>query len=167
MAVRNWVKIALAAFVARWPLGDLAISLSGVALAGASATFAAVMIAQSGQGGYVKPNEHLAIFSRPLSQPYSGAWREAAPPYDPMPVGTVRARPRNEDVTASIPKDKIVETYKLRRVVQGEALLQGPEGFITVHAGASLPNLGEVLAIEMRGRRFVVRTSAGLIVDDE
>jgi hypothetical protein len=164
--LRSWAKDLLARLIARWPLGDLAISLSGVAFACASATFAAVMIAQSHQGGYVKPSEHLAIFSRPLSQPYTGA-KEMITPYDPMPVGTVRARPRQDDVTATIPKEKIVANYKLRRVMKDEALVQGPEGFVSLRAGMSLADVGEVLAIEMRGRRFVIVTSAGLIIEDE
>jgi len=162
----SWAKDLVTGFVARWPLGDLAISLSGIALACASATFATVMIAQSGQGGFVKPSEHLAIFSRPLSQPYTGA-KDLLIPYDPMPVGTVRARPRENDVTASVPKEKIVSNYKLRRVTKDEALVQGPDGFLNLRAGMSLAHVGEVLAIETRGRRFVIVTSGGLIIEDE
>jgi hypothetical protein len=164
--MRRWTKWAVAALLARWPLGDIAISLSGIALAGASATFAAVMITHSSSGGFVKPNEHLAIFARPLSQPYTGA-RDAAVPYDPMPVGTVRAAARNEDATVTIQKDKVVTDYKLRRVSQGEALVQGPEGFVNLRAGMMLAGVGDVLSIEMRGRRFVLVTSAGLIIEDD
>ena len=164
MARGIWTKLTISAILARWPLGDIAISLTGLGLAAGAALFAVVMIGESARGGRMQQSEHFAIFARPITLPYTGA-KGTAPLYDPMPVGTVRARP----VEAQQPKpptEPIAQGYRMRGYSQGSALVQGPAGFITVRPGSTIEGLGDVVSIEARGRRVVVVTTAGLIVDD-
>lgn len=144
---------------------DLALGATGFGLAGASAAFAAYMIAHSDQGPRINGAEKLAIFAKPVSTPYSGgSVRAPAPEFDILPVGTVRARVA--PVAAPIAQN-LAEGYSMRGYSQGAALVQGPNGFFNVKVGAEIAGLGRVTAITPRGRSLIVITTGGVIVSDD
>lgn len=145
---------------------DFGLHLAGLALAGGSVAFAAYMVQTSGQGPRINSPEHLAIFAQPVSVPYRGAIERPRPDFDMTPVGTVRARPAATPQPI-IPADQVVSGYRMRGFSQGEALVQGPSGFINVKAGSEIEGLGRVIGVEARGRSLVVVTTKGLIVGED
>jgi hypothetical protein len=58
-----------------------------------------------------------------------------------------------------------VRKWSVWEVVDGTAVLEGPEGFITVSTGDVVPGAGRVEAIVRRGGRWVVATTKGTIFD--
>lgn len=159
----TWLSI-LKAGIAQKSAGDLALAATGLGLAGTSVAFAAYMVATSDQGPRINSAENLAIFARPAAAPYNmGLARGRAQEYDMTPVGTVRTRVG----ATSAPPEKAVAAYHMRGYSQGEALVQGPDGFITVKIGEEIAGLGRVTAIEARGRNIVVITTGGMIAGDD
>lgn len=62
------------------------------------------------------------------------------------------------------PRRQVVDTYMLRDVDDGMALVEARNGrFFEVAPGMSLPGLGRVEAIERRGRQWVVLTQKGIV----
>jgi hypothetical protein len=101
----------------------------------------------------------------------------AAPAALPVPVAAAPAAPK--DVTGSIsppvataaaaPKVEvgrlpIVESWVLRDVARGGALIDGRQGIYEVYAGDVVPGLGRIDAIRRQDGRWVVVTTKGLIV---
>jgi outer membrane murein-binding lipoprotein Lpp len=60
-----------------------------------------------------------------------------------------------------------VENWSLREVVDGMAVLAGPEGLIGVFSGDVVPGVGRVQSISRRGGRWVVATTRGVITADK
>jgi hypothetical protein len=101
----------------------------------------------------------------------------AAAPAPPAPVAAAVPAAAKE-VTGSIsapatplapPKVELarlptVESWLLRDVANGGALIEGRQGIFEVYAGDSVPGLGRVDAIRRQDGRWVVVTSRGLIV---
>jgi len=56
-----------------------------------------------------------------------------------------------------------VGRWSVWEVVDGTAILEGPEGFITVSTGDVVPGAGRVEAIVRRDGRWVVATTQGVI----
>ena len=163
MAEFVWLKLFKAA-IAQKLSGDIALGAAGIALAGSSVAFAGYMIATSDQAPRINAADKLAIFAQPVSVPYNMGFprKSHAPEYDMTPVGTVRTR-----TGSAAPVEKGVPNYHIRGYSQGEALVQGPDGFVNVKVGAEIEGLGRVTAIEVRGRNLVVITTGGLIAGDE
>ncbi|MGA7806586.1 MAG: hypothetical protein WCB02_18465, partial [Bradyrhizobium sp.] len=57
-----------------------------------------------------------------------------------------------------------VDSWILREVSHGGALIEGRQGLYEVYAGDPVPGLGKVDAIRKQDGRWVVVTSRGLIV---
>ena len=56
-----------------------------------------------------------------------------------------------------------IESWAVRDVVDGMAILAGPVGLIGVSSGDVVPGVGRVESISRRGARWVVSTSTGVI----
>jgi hypothetical protein len=56
-----------------------------------------------------------------------------------------------------------IEGWTVRDVVNGTAVLEGPNGFFRAPAGSTVPPLGRVESIVRWGNRWIVATSSGLI----
>jgi hypothetical protein len=99
-----------------------------------------------------------------------------AAPAAPAPVAAAPAAPK--EVTGSItppastaaapPKPEvarlpIVESWVLRDVDHGGALIEGRQGIYEVYPGDSVPGLGRIDAVRRQDGRWVVVTSKGLI----
>lgn len=65
----------------------------------------------------------------------------------------------------AIPGGMITETYVLRFVHEGVALLQGDQGFYVARRGSTLPDAGRILSIERRGDKWVVVTEKGTVLE--
>jgi len=57
----------------------------------------------------------------------------------------------------------VLKQWRVREVLNGIALLEGPRGLLGVSRGQVIPGVGRVESIERRGNRWVVATSKGLI----
>ena len=161
----SWLN-ALKTWLWQKSAADLALGACGLALAGSSVAFASYMVATSDQGPRINGAEKLAIFAKPASSPYTGGAPRAGrgAEYDPFPVGTVRARTAYRQPEVA---EKIAAGYTMRGYSQGEALVQGPDGFINVRVGAEIEGLGRVLGIEARGMNLVIVTTGGVIAGSE
>ncbi|MDB5643233.1 MAG: hypothetical protein JWN07_2550 [Hyphomicrobiales bacterium] len=144
---------------------DLAVGACGLGLAGSSVAFAAFMISTSDQGPRINAAEKLAIFAQPASAPYTGGSTRSprGPDLDFTPTGSVRARTAYQQPAIA---EKIAAGYTMRGYSQGEALVQGPDGFMNVKVGAEIQGLGRVLGIEARGLTLVIVTTGGVISSD-
>ena len=94
----------------------------------------------------------------------------AAPPPAPREVtGSVNqpvaaAAPKPADVKSEIGRLPTVDSWVLRDVANGGAVIEGRQGIFEVYAGDPVPGLGRVDAIRRQDGRWVVVTSKGLIV---
>src|SRR5262249_4325787 len=83
----------------------------------------------------------------------------------PLPV-----QPSAPTIAAAAPKPKAppaqmkrIESWEVMEVLDGAATLAGPSGIIEVSSGDVVPGLGRVESISLRGGRWVVATSRGVI----
>ena len=159
-----WVNAAKT-WLLQQAAADVALGAFGVGLASSSVAFAAFMISTSNQGPRINGVDKLAIFAQPISAPYTGGFVRGSrgQEFDPMPVGTQRARTLARQPAVV---EKFVTGYRMRGYSQGEALVQGPGGFMNVKVGADIEGLGRVLGIEARGPNLVVVTTGGVISGD-
>ncbi|MGU3359024.1 hypothetical protein ACLBWX_01690 [Methylobacterium sp. M6A4_1b] len=89
--------------------------------------------------------------------------REAALDLDPTTTGALPdpVAPSSEaERSETAPKAR---SYVLRRVTEGAALVEGPEGLRQVVPGAILPGAGRILSIRATGSGWVVITSETII----
>lgn len=158
-----WLNVLKGAGLAQKTTGDIMLGAAGLCLAGSTVAFAAYMVATSDQGPRINAADKLAIFAKPVSTPYNPPLRNRAEEFDNSPVSTIRTR-----VSAKPPApEKVVVGYYMRGYSQGQALVQGPEGFIAAKVGGEIEGLGRVVAIEARGRNLVVVTTGGIIAGDD
>jgi hypothetical protein len=72
-------------------------------------------------------------------------------------------------VTASTPgtdvrrEPTVIKHWRVREVLNGTALLQGPTGLLGVTRGQLVPGVGRVESILRKGTGWVVATSKGVI----
>jgi hypothetical protein len=83
----------------------------------------------------------------------------------PAPAQSARSSPsllqaQRSSEAGDLPR---VGNWSVWDVVDGTAILEGPEGFITVSPGDAVPGAGRVEAIVRRGGRWVVATTKGTI----
>jgi hypothetical protein len=73
--------------------------------------------------------------------------------------------PNTSIIPASFPETRptTIEGWTVREVVDGTALLEGPEGVWRVTRGDTVPGVGAVNSIVRWGNRWIVATSGGLI----
>jgi hypothetical protein len=85
-----------------------------------------------------------------------------------IPVGQ-RATAASPNVTASTPAADVrreptaIKHWRVREVLNGTALLQGPTGLLGVTRGQLVPGVGRVETILRKGTGWVVATSRGVI----
>jgi hypothetical protein len=171
------LKVLAAVGCASIPAGDLAIGAAGVGLAGASVSFAVVMIVQTGQWPSINGAEHLALFAQPVKVPYAGGTqdgggrRDLGAGLDYTPIGTVHLKkmtsPEDRAGARPDPASPVLRGFRMRGMFQNEALVQAPSGFIMVKMGTEIEGAGSVTSIEARGRRWVIVTTKGLIESDD
>jgi TolA-binding protein len=94
--------------------------------------------------------------------------RQAAPSEQPA-----AAKPAATSTPAAVAppappaQAKRIENWSIREVVDGMAVLAGPEGLIGVFSGDVVPGVGRVQSISRRGGRWVVATTRGVITADK
>jgi hypothetical protein len=97
----------------------------------------------------------------------TSSMRQAAPSEEPA-----AAKPPATSTPAAVappapPAPKRIENWSIREVVDGMAVLAGPEGLIGVFSGDVVPGVGRVQSISRRGGRWVVATTRGVITADK
>jgi len=92
----------------------------------------------------------------------AGSHSTAAQPPPPLPAAKPHIEAR---LTAPVPETRptTIDGWRLREVVDGTAVLEGPGGIVKVRRGDTVPGVGKVVAIIRWGNRMVVATSKGLI----
>ena len=87
-----------------------------------------------------------------------------APPPAPSTAAST-AEPSMEARLAPVPETRptTIDGWVLREVVNGTAVLEGPDGIRRVKRGDTVPGVGQVVAIFGWGNRLIVATSSGLI----
>jgi hypothetical protein len=96
-----------------------------------------------------KPNVSSASTTSVSPAPLSRASKE--------PTGTPRRTPTPET------RPTTIEGWTLREVVNGTAVIEGPNGVWKVTPGQTVPGVGRVDSIVRWGNRLVVATTRGLI----
>jgi hypothetical protein len=95
----------------------------------------------------------------------SAAHHSTAAPPPPASTADTAASPRVEARLAPVPETRptTIDGWTLREVVDGTAVLEGPDGVRRVRRGDTVPGLGRVVAILRWGNRLIVATSRGFI----
>ena len=88
-----------------------------------------------------------------------------APAPVPAPLPAVKAEPvQTGSITEPKPKPAIIESWAVRDVYDGTAMLEDRRRrLVEVAIGDSIPGVGRVEAVERRGREWVVVTRQGLV----
>jgi hypothetical protein len=83
---------------------------------------------------------------------------------------SIRARANARDLQAPVKLAPVPETrpttiegWTLREVINGTAVLEGPNGTLRVTRGDTVPGVGRIVSIFRWGNRLMVATSRGLI----
>ena len=73
--------------------------------------------------------------------------------------------PQTQPKLTPVPETRptTIAGWMLREVVNGTAVLQGPNGILRVTRGDTVPGVGRVNSIVRWGNRWIVATSRGLI----
>ncbi len=106
----------------------------------------------------VKPSPAV-VAPAPSAAPHA----TAAPP--PPATTPDTAKPHVEARLTPVPDTRptTIDGWTLREVVDGTAVLEGPDGVRRVRRGDTVPGLGRVVAILRWGNRLIVATSRGFI----
>ena len=142
----------------------------GIAIAGASICFAALMILQDHQeprdGGALE--EKVALDGREL-----GHFANAD--VDPMTTGSITpmigatkqgVAGAGDGVVRVEPSAPKLQGYVLRDVFEGVALVEGSDGISAVQPGFTLSGGNKVMAIERHDGKWVVVTTGGIIAEN-
>jgi hypothetical protein len=104
------------------------------------------------------------------SPPVAAAPRPAeyhpAPTRPPEPTTSDSAATPSADAPLTpVPDTRptTLDGWTIREVVDGTAVLQGPDGVVRAKRGETVPGVGRVLGILRWGNRLIVATSTGLI----
>ncbi|KQO72479.1 hypothetical protein ASF20_16440 [Methylobacterium sp. Leaf88] len=125
-------------------------TFAAFAITGASNTYSVQPFLPAVGGGFAwkrtaTPVREAALDLDPTT---TGALPDPVPPRADEPRGDSAAKAR---------------AYVLRRVTEGAALVEGPEGLRQVVPGAVLPGAGRILSIRATGSGWVVITSETII----
>jgi hypothetical protein len=77
-----------------------------------------------------------------------------------------RADPLSRPMPVPETKPTTIEGWTVRDVVDGTAVLEGPDGIWKAVRGDMVPGLGRVDSIVLWGNRWIVATSKGLITTE-
>jgi hypothetical protein len=116
--------------------------------------------------------DRLEQQTRPLAPPapvteHTTATSPTAPTPPPAPrLATTPERPKVVPPPAQAETRReplVIKQWRVREVLNGTALLEGPGGLIGVSRGEMVPGIGRVESIVRSGNRWVVATSKGVI----
>lgn len=118
-------------------------------------------------GPNVRPPVRVAHVkpARTLAPPAASA-TNYVPPAPPAPLPEASAeKPNMEARLTPVPETRptTIAGWVLRDVVNGTAVLEGPDGLRTVKRGDMVPGIGQIVDIFGWGNRLIVATSTGLI----
>jgi hypothetical protein len=99
---------------------------------------------------------------RPVALPAQPPGAEAKPAPKPA-AGDAKPAPKPSTGEAAPGAGKTVANWKVREVMDGIAILEGPPGFIRVSRGDRVPGVGWVQSMQRQGNGWTVTTSNGVI----
>jgi hypothetical protein len=135
---------------------ETSLKATGVALAGASAVFAAAMVYSNRDGAPVAGVQHLAIVTKPPTPVVAERGANRRISIDDTPVGSIGKRRSSTALSG----------YEIIDASRESALLRAPEGRVMrVARGSRIAGLGGVLAIERRAAGWALVTEGGVIAD--
>jgi uncharacterized membrane-anchored protein YhcB (DUF1043 family) len=114
--------------------------------------------------------ERLERQTQPLATratEHTGAISPTVP--TPPPVQRLATEPPKVTPTAQTElrrEPTVIKRWRVREVLNGTALLEGPDGLIGVSRGQMVPGVGRVESILRAGNRWVVATSKGVITSN-
>ena len=89
------------------------------------------------------------------------------PPTPPTTQRSVQAATANVTSPPAVAEVRreptLIKQWRVREVLNGTAILEGPNGVIGVSQGQMVPGVGRVESILQKGKRWVVATSKGVI----
>ena len=113
--------------------------------------------------------EQQAVERSIAAPPQQVATASPIAPAAPATLVGQRATAASPNVTASTPagdvrrEPTVIKHWRVREVLNGTALLQGPNGLLGVTRGQLVPGVGRVETILRKGTGWVVATSRGVI----
>jgi hypothetical protein len=121
-----------------------------------------------GERAQIDPTLKLATIAEGIDR----IEKRATPAPAPAAAAPAAAAQPNHDTTGSIaapaekrPGPTIIDSWRLRRVRYGAAVIEGKLGVVEVEPGDTIPGLGRIENIKRQDGRWVVVTNHGLIVD--
>jgi hypothetical protein len=103
---------------------------------------------------------HAAVPPAPSASNYA----PPGPPPAPSPAAGAAEPPTEARLTpVAETRPTTIDGWVLREVVNGTAVLEGPDGIWRVKRGDTVPGVGRVVSIFAWGNRLIVATSKGLI----
>ena len=90
----------------------------------------------------------------------------AAPPMQRPPAAAEKAAPKPPSSEVKAVEPRLIKNWRVREVLDGVAILEGPKGFIQVQRGDRVPGVGPVEAIQRRGKGWAVVTGNGVITSN-
>jgi hypothetical protein len=98
--------------------------------------------------------------------PTASADNHPTPAQSPAPSMTESAAgPHTETPLTPVPETRptTIDGWTVREVVDGTAVLEGPDGILRVKRGDTVPGVGRIVGILRWGNRLIVATSKGLV----
>jgi hypothetical protein len=128
------------------------LELAGIALAGMSAVFALSMTTSPPSAPGIRGIEHFSIYAQ-RGRPTPAFRGPRTPSIDYQPIGSLKQG-----------GDLRLVGFEILQASRESAMLRTPEGRVTrISPGKRVAGLGIVIAIEPRGRGWVIKTEAGAI----
>ncbi len=87
----------------------------------------------------------------------------ARPPSAPIVSAAIAVEPREKLKPIPETKPTTIDGWTVREVIDGIAVLEGPDGIVRAARGDNVPGAGKVFTIVRWGNRWIVATSKGLI----
>ena len=118
-----------------------------------------------GQLGRVERQLAAASLTK-AAQPETTALTSPAAAAAHRPAAAEKSAPKPAPDEAKAAEAKPVRNWRVREVLDGIAILEGPKGFIQVSRGDQVPGVGPVEAIQRRGKGWAVVTGNGVITSN-
>jgi hypothetical protein len=106
---------------------------------------------------------HAAEQSGSHQEQIDVATMQAAKPKTRSKTSSALLHSREKRAPVPETRPTIIEGWRLREVISGEAVLEGPNGVWTAKPGDTVPGVGRIESIVLWGERWIVATSSGLI----
>lgn len=162
----------------RWSLSDILVNALSISVAFTSAVFAGYMISYGARNQVEPmPQQARSAIKDPIdrSNVVPRQWVEDTDRTDSLTTASIRnpsdVGPRKLNPTAKFKGESLTNSYTLRTVFQGTALIEIKNELSAelwpATEGSFVPGAGKVIAIERRNDRWQVVTTERTIAEEE